>query len=185
MNARDWFTIPNILSYFRLILIPFFVIAYMSAESQSEFVYATGVLILSGLTDAVDGFIARRFNQGTKIGQLLDPVADKLTQVAVVAVLMLRWPAFIFLFILFLVKETYMFVENIRLYKKQKTLDGSIWPGKIATIVFYFTMFIAVFFPTLSEGIVILLVGVASIFQISAFYHYSKLFRHLQVKEVK
>ena len=184
MNAKDWFTIPNILSYFRLILIPYFVIAYMSAESQGEYVYATGILVLSGLTDAVDGFIARRFNQGTKIGQLLDPVADKLTQVAVVAVLMLKWPVFLFLFILFLVKETYMFVENIRLYKKQKTLDGSIWPGKIATIVFYFTMFIAVFFPTLTEGTVVLLVGVASIFQVSAFYHYSKLFRDMHSNEV-
>ncbi|SDK61228.1 CDP-alcohol phosphatidyltransferase family protein [Alkalibacterium thalassium] len=184
MNAKDWFTIPNILSYFRLILIPYFVIAYMSAESQGEYVYATGILVLSGLTDAVDGFIARRFNQGTKIGQLLDPVADKLTQVAVVAVLMLKWPVFLFLFILFLVKETYMFVENIRLYKKQKTLDGSIWPGKIATIVFYFTMFIAVFFPTLTEGTVVLLVGVASIFQISALYHYSKLFRDMHSNEV-
>jgi cardiolipin synthase len=156
----------------------------MSAESQGEYVYATGILVLSGLTDAVDGFIARRFNQGTKIGQLLDPVADKLTQVAVVAVLMLKWPVFLFLFILFLVKETYMFVENIRLYKKQKTLDGSIWPGKIATIVFYFTMFIAVFFPTLTEGTVVLLVGVASIFQISALYHYSKLFRDMHSNEV-
>jgi len=184
MNAKDWFTIPNILSYFRLILIPYFVIAYMSAESHGEYVYATGILVLSGLTDAVDGFIARRFNQGTKIGQLLDPVADKLTQVAVVAVLMFKWPVFLFLFILFLVKETYMFVENIRLYKKQKTLDGSIWPGKIATIVFYFTMFIAVFFPTLTEGTVVLLVGVASIFQISAFYHYSKLFRDMHSNEL-
>ena len=100
MTRKDWFTIPNILSYLRLILIPFFAYYYVRAETSEEFMVAAGILVFSGLTDAVDGFIARRFNQGTKIGQLLDPIADKLTQIVVVAVLMLRWPIFGFLFLL-------------------------------------------------------------------------------------
>ncbi|MCC5894934.1 MAG: CDP-alcohol phosphatidyltransferase family protein [Alkalibacterium sp.] len=185
MNRKDWVTIPNLLSYFRLLLIPVFVYAYLNAETQREHVYATGVLVLSGLTDALDGFIARRFNQGTKIGQLLDPIADKLTQVSVVGVLMLKWPVFIFLFILFLIKESYMFVENIRLYRKKKTLDGSIWHGKIATIVFYFTMFIAVFFPALNEVTLTILVATASVFQVIAFYHYHQLFNSLHKNNLK
>lgn len=185
MNRRDWITIPNLLSYFRLLLIPIFVYVYLNAESQREHIYATAILVLSGLTDALDGFIARRFNQGTKIGQLIDPIADKLTQVSVVGVLMLKWPVFIFLFILFLVKETYMFVENIRLYRKKKTLDGSIRYGKIATIVFYFTMFIAVIFPTLNELVLTMLVSIASIFQIIAFYHYGKLFNDMHKSSIK
>lgn len=185
MNRRDWVTIPNLLSYFRLLLIPVFVYAYLNAETQREHIYATGILVLSGLTDALDGFIARRFNQGTKIGQLLDPIADKLTQVSVVGVLMLKWPVFMFLFMLFLIKETYMFVENIRLYRKKKTLDGSIWHGKIATIVFYFTMFIAVILPTLNELILTLLVAVASVFQIIAFYHYNQLFSKMHKSSIK
>ncbi|GAB2498773.1 CDP-alcohol phosphatidyltransferase family protein [Alkalibacterium psychrotolerans] len=179
MNKKDWFTIPNILSYFRLGLIPFFSYAYLSAQTQSEYTFATGLLVVSGATDALDGFIARRFNQGTKLGQLLDPIADKLTQIAVAAVLMFNWPVFSLLLALFLIKETYMFIENIRLYKKDITLDGSKWYGKIATIVFYLTMFLAVFFPGLNEATIIFLVVFASYFQIRALYHYSRLFQTL------
>ncbi|WP_423189516.1 CDP-alcohol phosphatidyltransferase family protein [Alkalibacterium sp. f15] len=179
MDKRDWFTIPNILSYFRLILIPFFVYFYLTAVTAEDYWLATGILVLSGVTDAADGFIARRFDQGTKIGQLLDPVADKLTQIAVVSVLMLRWPVFSFLLLLFIIKEGYMFVENIRLYRKKITLDGSKWYGKIATIVFYLTMFIAVFFPNLSNVTVIFLVILASAYQLLALFYYVKLFKYL------
>lgn len=183
MNKKDWFTIPNILSYFRLVLIPFFMYAYINAQTQMEYAFATGLLILSGVTDALDGFIARRFNQGTKLGQLLDPIADKLTQIAVAGVLMLNWPIFGFLLVLFIIKETYMFIENIRLYKKNITLDGSKWYGKTATIVFYLTMFLAVFFPRLNEVTVTFLVVFASYFQIRALYHYSRLFQNLHGSE--
>lgn len=179
MAKRDWFTIPNILSYFRLVLIPLFVYYYVTAETREDFMLATGILVLSGVTDASDGFIARRFNQGTKIGQLLDPIADKLTQIAVVTVLMLRWPIFGFLFLLFIIKEGYMFIENIRLYRKNITLDGSKWYGKIATVVFYLTMFIAVFFPNLSIVTVTFLVILASAYQLLAFFYYAKLFKAL------
>lgn len=179
MAKKDWLSIPNLLSYFRLILIPFFVYYYVTAEVKEDYMLATGILVLSGVTDAADGFIARKFNMGTKIGQLLDPIADKLTQIAVVTVLMLRWPIFGFLFLLFLIKESYMFYENIRLYRKKITLDGSKWYGKIATIVFYLTMFIAVFFPNLSNITVIFLVLLASAYQLLAFFYYAKLFRQM------
>lgn len=185
MNRRDWFTIPNLLSYFRLLLIPVFLYGYLNAETQMEYIYATGILILSGLTDALDGFIARRFNQQTKIGQLLDPIADKLTQVSVVGVLMIKWPVFIFLFILFLIKESYMFIENIRLYRKKKILDGSIWHGKMATIVFYITVFIAVGFPDLNEMALVILVVTASVFQVIAFYQYNRLFNKMHKSGIK
>lgn len=178
MAKKDWLSIPNVLSYFRLVLIPFFVYSYLS----EDYMAATGILVVSGVTDAADGFIARKFNMGTKIGQLIDPVADKLTQVAVVGVLMLKYPVFTFLFVLFLVKEGYMFVENIRLYRKNITLDGSKWYGKIATIVFYLTMFIAVLFPNLSRITVLILVLLASGYQLLAFFYYAKLFRHLHNK---
>ncbi|GEK88101.1 CDP-alcohol phosphatidyltransferase family protein [Alkalibacterium putridalgicola] len=179
MAKRDWFTIPNLLSYFRLILIPFFVYYYVIADTQADYMLATGILLISGITDAADGFIARKFNQGTKIGQLLDPIADKLTQIAVVAVLMMKWRAFIFLFSLFLIKETYMTVQNIRLYRKDKRLDGAEWYGKIATIVFYLTMFIAVFFPNLSDVTVTSLVVLASAYQLLAFFYYARLFKQM------
>jgi len=185
MSKKDWFTIPNLLSYFRLILIPFFVYYYIAAETEQGYMLATAILFVSGVTDAADGYIARKFNQGTKIGQLLDPIADKLTQIAVVSVLMLKWPIFTFLFLLFLIKETYMFIQNLRLYRKNITLDGAKWYGKIATIVFYLTMFIAVFFPNLSTVTVVFLVVLASAYQLLALFYYAKLFKYLHKSEGK
>ncbi|EXJ24180.1 CDP-diacylglycerol--glycerol-3-phosphate 3-phosphatidyltransferase [Alkalibacterium sp. AK22] len=177
MNRKDMFTIPNILSYVRLLLIPVFVHAYLTAESGREFYQAGGILFFSGLTDALDGFIARRFNQSSQLGQLIDPIADKLTQLAVVGVLMIRWPVFLFLFLLFLFKESYMFIENIRLYRQGKTLDGAEWYGKIATIVFYVSMLLAVLLPGLNDALIWLIAGLASFFQLIAFYNYNRLFR--------
>lgn len=177
MNRKDIFTIPNVLSYIRLLLIPVFVHAYLTAESSREFLHAGGILFFSGFTDALDGYIARRFNQSSQLGQLIDPIADKLTQLAVVGVLMIRWPVFVFLFLLFLVKESYMFIENIRLYRQGKTLDGAQWYGKFATIIFYVSMLMAVLLPGLNESLVLLIAGIASFFQLVAFYNYSRLFR--------
>lgn len=185
VQRKDWFSIPNLLSYFRLVLIPFFVYFYVTAETREEYVLSSGILVLSGVTDALDGFIARRFNMGTKIGQLIDPIADKLTQVAVVTVLMFRWPVFSVLLILFIIKEGYMLFENLRLYRKNITLDGSKWYGKIATIVFYLTMVVAVFMHNLSQETIYLLVTFASAFQILALFKYAQLFSHLHKGQSK
>lgn len=185
VQTKDWFSIPNLLSYFRLVLIPFFVYYYATAETKEEYMWSSGILVLSGVTDALDGFIARRFNMGTKIGQLIDPVADKLTQVAVVTVLMFKWPIFSVLLLLFIVKESYMLIENLRLYRKSITLDGSKWYGKVATIVFYLTMVIAVFMPNLSQETIYLLVTSASAFQILALYKYIQLFTSLHKSHSK
>ena len=76
-NLNKVFTIPNILSFFRLILIPVLIWSYVVKKNYA----ATGwILLLSGLTDIADGFIARRFHMISKLGKILDPVADKLTQ---------------------------------------------------------------------------------------------------------
>ena len=78
--------IPNALSFFRMLLIPVFIVFYMMADKTDYiyYVYAASALILSGLTDLFDGVIARKFNQITELGKILDPIADKLTQMAVV-----------------------------------------------------------------------------------------------------
>lgn len=70
------FTIPNLLSAFRLLLIPVFVWAYCIKKA---YLLTAGVLLLSGLTDMADGFIARRFHMISDLGKMLDPIADKLS----------------------------------------------------------------------------------------------------------
>lgn len=185
MRQNDWLSIPNILSYIRILLIPIFVHVYLSATELSQFYMAAGILALSGVTDGLDGLIARKFNQITEIGKLLDPIADKLTQVAVAATLMIRWPYMWVLVLLFTLKEGNLLINNIRLYRRGWKMDGSKWYGKIATVVFYICMFMLVVFPYLSHIYTIIMIVVTGSFQIVAFVGYAGLFLQMYKKAAK
>lgn len=67
-------TIPNLLTFLRMALIPVFAILLYYEESR----WALFVFFIAGLSDAVDGFVARRFDQQSELGTILDPIADKL-----------------------------------------------------------------------------------------------------------
>ena len=86
MRIQNWkkeiFTIPNALSFFRLVLIPVYVFLYMSAKVASDYYMVTAVLTISCLTDFLDGQIARRYNMVSAFGKVLDPIADKATQLS-------------------------------------------------------------------------------------------------------
>lgn len=89
---RELFSEPNILTYFRIILIPVFVVFYVnSAHNIKCYIASVMVLIASGLTDMLDGKIARKYDQITELGKILDPVADKLSQCAILACLLMRY----------------------------------------------------------------------------------------------
>lgn len=72
--SRDWVTVPNLLSILRLALTPVFLVLIISGQG----LWALAVLAVAGASDWLDGKIARRFNQVTRLGQLLDPAADRL-----------------------------------------------------------------------------------------------------------
>lgn len=146
---RDFFTIPNILSYIRLLLIPIFTVQYLTATETKDYYLAGMIVVFSGLTDLLDGLIARKLNQITEVGKLLDPVADKLTQVAVIICLMSRYENMWIVILLFIAKELFMAINAIILYRQGKKLDGAKWFGKIATAVFYACMTFLVAFPTI------------------------------------
>lgn len=76
-------TVPNLLTMFRMALIPVFV----SLLFYRKFTWALGIFILAGLTDGLDGLLARRLNQGSQLGTILDPIADKLLLVTSFVVL--------------------------------------------------------------------------------------------------
>ena len=97
LTKKDIWTIPNILSYFRILLIPVIILCYLYVENPWA---AVGVIVVSGLTDAADGYIARRFNMISEFGKFIDPVADKLTQVSMAACLIVRYPMMWLLFLL-------------------------------------------------------------------------------------
>ena len=113
---RIW-TIPNILSIFRMVLIPVFVWTYCGLKND----LATAlVLLLSGISDTADGIIARRFNMITTLGKAIDPVADKLTQIAMLLCLLTRFPSLIILFALLLIKEITGGVMSLLILKRRK-----------------------------------------------------------------
>ena len=100
--------------------------------------------MLSGLTDLLDGVIARRFHQITEVGKLLDPAADKLTQVTVLMCLVVQYPALIPLAVICLTKEILQAIGGWILFSKNATIRGSKWFGKLSTALFYAVMLLIV-----------------------------------------
>ena len=76
MRKTKIFTIPNIISIIRIAIIPFFVYFYFTSSIENHYIYSLYVLLISGASDIVDGFIARRFNMISDLGKVLDPIAD-------------------------------------------------------------------------------------------------------------
>lgn len=143
-------TVPNLLSLIRILLIPVFGVLFY----QGHIGWAVIVLVISGLTDFFDGKIARRFNQISELGKMLDPVADKLTQITIAIVIFLefnkstnptmQWFKWVFLFFLF--KELLMVIIGaIMLACGLRPVAAEIY-GKVATFVFYAVMVLVIAF---------------------------------------
>ena len=168
-SKRDLINIPNILCYIRFLLIPIFVTLYVRADSPKDYILAAAVVLVSGLTDFVDGFIARRFNMITEFGKLIDPLADKFTQAALIFVLIVKIKWMYLLLILFLTTQLFLLVAGLFMLKKGRKLNGSKWFGKISTTVFYAVMLVLIAVPTLDESIVNILMLTCGG---SYYYHY-------------
>ena len=129
-------TIPNILSFFRLALIPVFVVYYI----KGMYAHYLVVLGVSGVTDIIDGYIARHFGMISNVGRILDPVADKLTQIGVMACVCFRYPQVLIVLCLLIVKElTNGVIGLVMMHRHRDALD-SRWHGKLATVAIYFTI---------------------------------------------
>lgn len=147
--------IPNLLTGLRIVLIPFFVWQMVAGNALA----AGLILLASGLTDTLDGNLARHFGWVSDLGKVLDPVADKLTQTAVSLCLMYRIPRLWFLFAVLILKDLIMLVLGGYLTRGGVKLEGARWFGKVSTVVFYVVMILLVLFPSLSlEATVALLV---------------------------
>lgn len=151
---KEIFTIPNLLSLFRLALIPVYVSVYLNATKASHYAYAAGVLAVSCLTDAVDGKIARKYNMISNVGKLLDPMADKVTQLALTICLAEKYPILNPVLALFLVKELFQLVAVIVNLCKGKVLPGALVAGKVCTTVLFVSFIFLVLFPDIPELIV-------------------------------
>lgn len=135
------FTIPNILSFMRLCLIPLFIWLYCV---EQKFILTAYILILSGITDVVDGFIARHFHMTSDLGKILDPIADKLTQAAMLFCLLTSFPLMLAPLALMVLKELYMGITGLMVIKKTGHVYSSRWHGKAATCLLYAMMLLHV-----------------------------------------
>ena len=155
MFIRDWkkeiMTIPNLLSLFRLLLIPVYMVIYLQAQKPSDYVTAGVILALSCLTDMIDGKIARKFNMITTLGKFLDPLADKTTQFALLICLGIRYPVLWAVFSLFVLKELFQLFAGIMVARRGYILKGALFSGKVCTTVLFTSLVIMVIFPELSK----------------------------------
>ena len=176
MFITDWkkevFTIPNILSVFRILLIPVYVVIYLNATQLADYRLAAFILAASCLTDGIDGFIARKFNMISKLGKFLDPLADKLTQLALTICLSIRYAALRPVLILFLIKEHFQLFASIFYFRKGKMLGGALIAGKICTTVLFVSLILMVFFPRLDPRVVNVFALIYFIFLVNAFVCY-------------
>lgn len=169
---KDVFTIPNLLSLLRLLLIPVYLSIYLRATQLREFRFAGVILILSCLTDMMDGFIARRFRMISKLGKVLDPIADKLTQLSLILCLSGRYPVLGWVLMLLLIKELFQVLTALMMLRCGKALDGAIPAGKVCTAVLFSSMILLVMFPDLSPAAVNGIALTDSLFLIYAFAGY-------------
>ncbi len=180
-------TIPNLLSVLRILVIPVFAYFFMTGEP----VWAIVMLALSGISDFLDGKIARKFNQVSALGKVLDPVADKLTQITLAVILFIAFnkatdatlKAFSWIFLVFIVKELIMVVfGGIMLLLNLRPSAAEIF-GKVATFAFYAIMLVIVAFGpevgllreavfTLPSVVMMILVVISAILTIVAFISY-------------
>lgn len=173
---REVFSIPNIMGYFRIILIPIFLYFYYNATSIKDYYIVAGIVCISGITDFLDGYIARKFNMITELGKFIDPLADKLTQAALVFSLAFRYELMWYLVGLFIIKEGFMAIMGIIMLRKGKKLDGAKWFGKLCTAILYIVMFILILFPKINDIRANLLILVCLIFMLISFVLYIQVY---------
>ncbi len=139
---RQIFTLPNVMSFFRLCLIPLMVWLYCIEEN---YVFTGYIIIISGITDVLDGFIARKFNLISDLGKILDPIADKFTQLAVLICLVSRFPWMLLPIVSMVVKETLVGITGFLAIQKSGKVTGAHWHGKVATVLLYGMMMLHTF----------------------------------------
>lgn len=177
-SSDEILTIPNILSFFRILLITPFMILFLNGE----YVWSAVVIVASGLTDCVDGYIARHFNQVSDFGKILDPVADKLTLLAVGIGICILTPEVITVMVILIIKDLLMLIGGITLIKNDIQPPQARWYGKVGTIMFYVSVCTIVFLKVINVEVPylsVILLSITAITMIFALVKYFLLFLDL------
>lgn len=187
IKREDFYKVPNILSYIRILLVPLYIFCFINANKPIDYLLSVLIVVVSALTDFLDGIIARKYNIITDLGKIIDPVADKLMQAAMLFTVTLKFQMILPLVILFIIKEIVSFLVSAFLYKKGKHLNGAIWCGKVCTVVLYLVMLIFIAVPNLFSPLIYLLIFIASFFMLISFIfymvEYKKLYSEIRESE--
>lgn len=182
MLIKNWkkeiWTIPNLLSLFRLCLIPVYVSIYLNATESADYFIAAMILAVSCLTDLIDGKIARHFNMISTVGKILDPLADKLTQFTLILCLAMKYPILRYLVGLFVVKESFQLIAGGINLRRGRMLKGALLSGKICTTVLFISLILMVMLPGLSKNAVNIIAVIDLCFMLVSFGNY--LFTYFQ-----
>lgn len=147
LNFREIFNIPNALSIVRIFLIiPFFI-----NTMDENYLKAVEILFWSGVTDLLDGFLARILNQQTKFGEIIDPIADKLTLISIMVCLGIKFKSVVPFMLILIFKELIMLIAGAFILKKTKKTIKAKWYGKLGTAFFYFSISVIVIMKALWE----------------------------------
>ncbi|MBQ2854604.1 MAG: CDP-alcohol phosphatidyltransferase family protein [Oscillospiraceae bacterium] len=176
MFIKNWkteiLTIPNLLSLFRLVLIPVYVYIYLNAVERHQFYLAGMIMAVSCLTDAVDGKIARHFNMVSTVGKILDPLADKVTQFTLTLCLSLKYPVLNPVLVLFVIKEAFQAVVGLVYLRRGRMLPGALMAGKICTTVLFVSLITLVLFPDMNPALVDAIAMTDGLFLMISFISY-------------
>ncbi len=153
-RKEEAFLLPNILCYFRILLVFVFLAVYLSdfslaGNKNANVYFAFAIMVLASYTDFIDGYIARTFQLQSNLGKVLDPIADKLLQFAIVLALCIRFYMFPSLFCMlgvFVLKELTLMLQDIYLARNNKSFGGAKWYGKLSTFLFYLVLGSLLFF---------------------------------------
>ena len=159
-NEKKIWTIPNILTLIRICLIPLIVYLYLFTDLN----WLAGIfIIVSGLTDMIDGYIARRFNQISNLGKILDPIADKLTLLSVLCCVTYKYSLFIILLGSELIKDLLVAISGYYRINRNKEIHCANWEGKVCTVLMYLTAITHVFIPFGLKTSAIIVISVSSL----------------------
>lgn len=173
-------TVPNLLSLFRLLLLPVIVWLYCV---KKDYTAAIAMLIVSGATDIVDGFIARRFNMVSDLGKILDPIADKLTQGVLLICLAVKYKIIILLVVVFALKEYIMITLGYMAMKRKDSVNSAKWYGKLNTVIIYSTIVLLIMFPGTPVSLVNTMAIICMAVIVGSFVMYARFYQGILKKD--
>lgn len=171
-SKKDILTIPNMMSYFRILLVPVFCVVYVNAQSLRGYIWSIAIVALSAITDVFDGMVARKTGQVTDLGKILDPIADKAMQFAMLFCVVIRYKLVVILLIIYAAKELISLAFSGYLFAHDKNIGGAQWYGKLCTVILYGVMLAFIILPKIDHPADTILVCVSGAFMLLAFVMY-------------